>query len=155
METLTSFAYKLKPILNISKSTYFSLPPKQKPQRYYWYQINWITYKNNLQGKCTSWLANNRSLCCKQVINKTAFRSNQTSRIFKIYHNLNCKRKYGINLLERTKSKIQYVGKAETEFNIRLNNHRKDVWKPDAIPASRHSSRKNHNLNTHAKFILI
>ena len=50
---------------------------------------------------------------------------------------------------------IQYVGKAETEFNIRPNNHRKDVWKPDAIPASRHFSGKNHNFNTHAKFILI
>ena len=62
--------------------------------------------------------------------------------------------KYVIYLLECTKCKIKYVGKAETEFNIRLNNHRKDVWKPDAIPASRHFSGKNHNFNTHAKFIL-
>ena len=58
-------------------------------------------------------------------------------------------------MLECTKCKIQYVGKAETEFNIRLNNHRKDVWKPDAIPASCHFSGKNHNFNRHAKFILI
>ena len=57
--------------------------------------------------------------------------------------------------MECTKCKIQYVGKAESEFNIRLSNHRKDVWKPDAIPASRHFSGKNHNFNTHAKFILI
>ena len=47
------------------------------------------------------------------------------------------------------------VGKAETEFNIRLNSNQKDVWKHDAIPASRRFSGKNHNLNTHAKFILI
>ena len=47
------------------------------------------------------------------------------------------------------------VGKAETEFNIRLNNHRQDVWKPNAIPASRHFSGKNRNFNTHAKLILI
>ena len=53
------------------------------------------------------------------------------------------------------KCTIQYVGKAETEFNIRLNNHRKVVWKTDAIPASHHFSEKSHNLNTHAKFILI
>ena len=39
--------------------------------------------------------------------------------------------------------------------NTRLNNHRKDVWKPDVIPASRHFSGKNHNFNTHAKFKLI
>ena len=41
------------------------------------------------------------------------------------------------------------------DFNIRLNNHWKDVWKPDAIPTSCHFSDKNHNSNTHAKFILI
>ena len=57
-------------------------------------------------------------------------------------------------MLECTKCKIQYVGKAETEFNIRLNNHRKDVWKPDSLPASRHFSGKNHNFNTRAKLIL-
>ena len=48
-----------------------------------------------------------------------------------------------------------FLFEAETEFNIRLNNHRKDVWKPDAIPGSRHFSGKNHNFNTRAKFILI
>ena len=60
-------------------------------------------------------------------------------------------------MLECTKCKIQYVGKAKTEFNIRpkYNNHGKDVWKPEAIPASRYFSGKNHNFNTHAKFILI
>ena len=87
--------------------------------------------------------------------NEQNIRSNQTKRIFCIYHNLSCKSKYVIYLLECTKCKIQYVGKAETEFNIRLNNHRKDVWKPDAIPASHHFSGKNHNFNTQAKFILI
>ena len=58
-------------------------------------------------------------------------------------------------MLECTKCKIQYVEKAETEFNIRLNNHRTDVGKPDAILASHHFLGKNHNFNTHAKFILI
>ena len=113
------------------------------------------TFTNKIQGKCTPCLANNRTLCCKQVVHTTTFRSNQTNRIFQIYHNLNCKSKYVIYLLECTKCKIQYVGKAETEFNIRLHNHRKDVWKPDAIPASRHFSNKSHNFNTRAKFILI
>ena len=112
-------------------------------------------FTNKIQGKCTPCLANNRTLCCKQVVYTTTFRSNQTNSIFQIYHNLNCKSKYVIYLLECTKCKIKYVGKAETEFNIRLNNHRKDVWKPDAIPASRHFSGKSHNFNTHAKFILI
>ena len=94
-----------------------------------------------------------RTLCCKQIVHTATFRSNQTNRIFHIYHNL--KSKYVIYFLECTKFKIQYVGKAETEFNTRLNNDRKDIWKPDAIPASRHFSDKNHNFNTRAKFILI
>ena len=112
-------------------------------------------FTNKIQGKSTPCLANNRTLCCKQFIHTTTFRSNQTNRMFQIYHNLNCKSKYVIYLLECTQCKIQYVGKAETEFNIRLNNHRKDIWKPDAIPASCHFSAKSHNFNTHAKFILI
>ena len=105
-------------------------------------------FTNKIQGKCTPCLANNRTLCCKQIVHTTTFRSNQTNRIFQIYHNLNCKSKYVIYLLECTKCKIQYVGKAETEFNIRLNNHRKYVWKPDAIPASSHFSGK-HTGKTH------
>ena len=114
-----------------------------------------MKFTNKIQGKCTPCLANNRTLCCKQVVYTTTFRSNQTNRIFQIYHNLNCKSKYVIYLVECTKCKIQYVGKTETEFNIRLNNHRKDVWKPDGISASRHFSGKSQNFNTHAKFILI
>ena len=57
---------------------------------------------------------------------------------------------YVIQVLERIKYNIQHVGKAETEFNIRLNNYRKNVWKPDDIHASRHFSRKSHE-----KFILF
>ena len=59
-----------------------------------------------------------------------------------------------IYLLECTECKIQHVGKAEDEFNIRLNNHRKDVSISDTIPASRNFSGKNHNFKAYAKFIL-
>ena len=58
-------------------------------------------------------------------------------------------------MLECTKCKIQYVGNAETEFNIKINNYQKDIWKPDTILASDYFSDKNHNFNTHTKFILI
>ena len=109
----------------------------------------------NLKGKCALCLANNIILCCKQVMHTATFRSNQTNRIFQICCDLNCKCSYEIYLLECAKCKIQHVGKAETELNIRFNNHRKDVWKPHAIPASRHFSGKNYKFNTHAKFILI
>ena len=49
----------------------------------------------------------------------------------------------------------QYVGKAETSFNIRLNNHRKDVKNIDAKMACKHFLQENHNFNKHAKFTII
>ena len=51
--------------------------------------------------------------------------------------------------------KIQYVGKAETAFNIRLNNHRKDVNNPKSIPADLNFRKPGHSFNLHAKFKLI
>ena len=39
----------------------------------------------------------------------------------------NCKSDFVIYLLECKKCHIQYVGKAETDFNLRLNNHHKDA----------------------------
>ena len=48
----------------------------------------------------------------------------------------------------------QYVGKAETSFNIRLNNRRKDVKKVDAIMACKYFQQESHNFNKHAKFTI-
>ena len=59
-------------------------------------------------------------------------------------------------LMECTLCKIEYVGKAETPFNIRLNNLRKDSNgnNPKALPASIHFKQPDHNFNKHAKFKL-
>ena len=51
--------------------------------------------------------------------------------------------------------KIQYVGEAETTFNIRLNNHRKGTKKPNSILACKQFQQQGHNFNKHAKFITI
>ena len=51
--------------------------------------------------------------------------------------------------------KIQYVGKSETSFNIRLNNHRKDIKKPNAIEACKHFTNNQHIFSKHGKFIII
>ena len=51
--------------------------------------------------------------------------------------------------------KVQYAGKAETTFNIRLNNHRKDVNNPNSIPVDLHFRKPGHSFNLHAKFTLI
>ena len=51
--------------------------------------------------------------------------------------------------------KIQYVGKAKTAFNIRLNNNRKDVNNPKPIPAAFHFRKPGHSFNLHVKFTLM
>ena len=57
--------------------------------------------------------------------------------------------------MECVSCRVQYVGKAETAFNIRLKNHRKDVNNPKSIPADLHFRKPEHSLNLHAKFTLI
>ena len=57
--------------------------------------------------------------------------------------------------MERIICKIQYVVKSETPFNLRLNNHRKDVNNPKAIPACNHFKMHGHNFMKHTKFTLI
>ena len=50
---------------------------------------------------------------------------------------------------------MQYVDKAEVDFSLRLNNHRKDVYKADAISASRDIAMKDDIFNWDASVILI
>ena len=61
---------------------------------------------------------------------------------------------YVIYLLECTKCKIQYIGKAETEFNIRLITTEKMYGNQMLYLQAAIISGKNHNFNTHAKFML-
>ena len=62
---------------------------------------------------------------------------------------------YVIYLLECIICKIQHAGKSETSFNIRLNNRRKDIKKPNAIEACKHFNSNKHTFSAHGKFILI
>ena len=48
--------------------------------------------------------------------------------------------------------RIQYFGKSETEFNIRLNNHRKDVNRQNATQVDKHFELPNHNFRQHTRF---
>ena len=50
---------------------------------------------------------------------------------------------------------LQYVGKSETYFNIRLNNHRNDSKNKNPILARKHFQNSNHNFQRDAKFTLI
>ena len=57
--------------------------------------------------------------------------------------------------MECTKCKLQYVGKAETKLNPRINSHCKNVLKLKAIPADQHFTQTDHNFNSDAKFTII
>ena len=57
--------------------------------------------------------------------------------------------------MECAKCKLQYIGNAETELNLRINNHRKDVLKLNAIPADQHFAQRDHDFHTEAKFTII
>ena len=76
--------------------------------------------------------------------------------MLKIFRELNCKSSFVIYLMECTLCKTQYVEKAETPLNIRLNNYSKDANcnNPKAILASIHFKQPGHNFDKHAKFTL-
>ena len=57
--------------------------------------------------------------------------------------------------MECTKCKLQYVGEAETELNLRTNNHRKDVLKLNAIPADQYFTQRDPEFNTDTKFTIV
>ena len=48
----------------------------------------------------------------------------------------------------------QCTGKSKAAFNLRLNNHRKNVNKQNSLRADQHFRLSGHNFNTHAKFTL-
>ena len=67
---------------------------------------------------------------------------------------MNCKSRFVTYLLECYICNIKYVGKSETLFNIRLNNHGKNVKNPNVIPAWKHFKRRDHDFNNHGKIII-
>ena len=104
--------------------------------------------KIGFSSKCFSKSGN---LCCKQVLHTQSFKSSVAQKTY-IFHNLNCKSKLLIYLMECRICHIQYIGKSETEFNIRLNNHCKDVNRQNAPQADQRFKLPNHNFNQHARF---
>ena len=106
-------------------------------------------------GKCTPCLSGAGTVCFNQVLTTNTIISQQTKRTFNIFFNLNCKSGYVIYVMECISYKMQYVGKVETVFNLRLNNHRKDTKKPNSFLACEHSQGQGHDFNNYAKFIII
>ena len=110
------------------------------------------THSENRKGKCEPCNTSKPSLCYKFVTDTSTFWSYQTLQLHTIFHKLNCKSKFIIYLIECALCKVHYVG---TAFNIRLNNHGKDVSNTKSIPADLHFSNPGHSFSLHEKFISI
>ena len=116
-----------------------------------------VRQKKKSQGKCRPCLTKTNNLCCRQINSTSSFTSHQTKQSYTIFHNTTCKSTFVIYLLQCKKCSIQYVGKTETPFNHRLNNHRNNAYKSkqDTIPACRHFNENDHDFNRDAKFTII
>ena len=106
-------------------------------------------------GKLSPCLSKTGNLCYSQLTSTMTFISQQTKKKIEIYLKVKRKSGYVNYYMECTLYNKQYEGKAETTFNIRLNNHRKDTKKPTAILACRRFQQLGHNFNSHAKFIIV
>ena len=66
---------------------------------------------------------------CTRINKTSTFTGTQEDRIFDIYHVVNCQSTGVIYIIECNICNLQYVGKSETGFNTRLNNHRNHIKK--------------------------
>ena len=72
------------------------------------------------KGNCTPCLSGAKTLCCNQVLTTKTFMSQQTKGTFNIFFNVNCKVESIIYLMECILCQMQYVGREEAAFNLRL-----------------------------------
>ena len=111
-----------------------------------------IRSDNKVNGNSSPCLSNTKTLCCKKVVSTTSFKRNQTILVFMIFHNISCKSTFLIYLFQCNICNIQNVGKSETTFTIRLNNHRKDAKDPNALPADKHFTLPGHDFNKNVPY---
>ena len=98
------------------------------------------------------------SRCCTQVLSTNFFKSTITSKTYNIFHNSNCKDKNIIYLLTCKLCDKQYVGKSETQFNLRLNLYRNRIYSArhnSLTPVEKHFKELGHDFNRDATFVII
>ena len=111
--------------------------------------------KSKKQLYCRPCFTRRDNICCQQVLKTVGFTSDRTGQTFKKIFQLNCKSSHLIYLLQCRICELQYAGKSETPFSIRLNNHRKDSKNKNSIIACKHFQNWNHNFQKDVKFTRI
>ena len=84
---------------------------------------------------------------CKGINKTTTFTSSNNNKTFKIFHSVNCQSSWVIYIIECNICNLQYIGKSETPFNLRLNNHRNHIKK--GISSCELTEHFLHNKRTH------
>ena len=67
--------------------------------------------------------------------------------MFDIFHTVYCQSTFVIYIIECRICRLQYVGKSETAFNLRLNNHRNHIKK--GVNSCELSEHFLHNSRSH------
>ena len=112
--------------------------------------------RSNKLGKCTPCLSQSNNKCCKHIVSTSQFKHRITKREFNIFHNVNCKSKYIVYLVECLKCQgKQYVGKTYTTASQRIYGHRSDAKKINSILIDRHFLEAGHNFDTHFRMTII
>ena len=119
-----------------------------------------VFHKNNdkKESKLCQPCNSNRCLCCKQIATTDSFQSHTTKKSYNIWHEVNCKSNFVVYLLECSLCQIQYVGKSEWPFHIRLNNYRHRINSAkieSLLPCEKHFKLNNHDFANNAKFTII
>ena len=99
-----------------------------------------------IKGKCGP--CNKRKCSWCALINKTSTftGTRRDFKVFDIFHTVNCKSTL-IHIIECRICRLQYIGKSETAFNLRLNNHRNHIKR--GINSCELSEHFLHNSRSH------
>ena len=108
------------------------------------------------RGRCSPCRGRADCQCCNHIINTEFFTSRKGKR-FEMRHRTSCKSKNAIYLGMCLKcNQQQYVGKVEKQkMNKRVNKHRNDVRRPDAITIDKHFNNPEHDFNRDFRVIVI
>ena len=110
----------------------------------------------NKLGKCSPCKINLAYKCCRQIKKTSTFKNRFSGKEFKIFHNVNCKDRNVLYLLECLKCNGKaYVGKTETPMNLRMNGHRSDSNNRRKLAVDIHFGQPGHNFERDARFTII
>ena len=118
-------------ILSIYKTAYISLVAyrRQLSLQDRLVSTRFNTVNNTLVPRGCEACGKPKCSWCNGINKTTTFTSSNNNETFKIFHSVNCQSSSVIYIIERSICNLQYIGKGETAFNLRLNNHRNHIKK--------------------------